>query len=132
MAATVTFIDRTFDDALALLVEARNYIAYSQPGDADQSRPNLRIQISYETMRVTARLVAAMAWLLAEKAVRTGEITREQSRSEEFALSTSEACLDPSGPENENLPKGLRSLLDRSYRLYTRVARLEAQTHSVA
>ena len=124
--ATVTFIDRNFDDVLSMMVEARNYIAYGQPAEKTGLAPEAQLQISFETMRVTARLVRAAAWLSIEKAVRKGEITREDALGDEFALTTVEACLDPSGPDDEALPKALRSLLDRSYRLYMRIARLEA------
>lgn len=124
--ATVTFIERNFDDVVDLMVEARNYIAYGQPAEKTGLPPEEQLQISYETMRVTARLVRAAAWLSIEKAVRKGEITREDALGEEFALTTVQACLDPTGPENEALPKALRSLLDRSHRLYMRITRLEA------
>ena len=124
--ATVTFIDRNFDDVLSLMVEARNYIAYGQPAEKTGLAPEAQLQISYETMRVTARLVRAAAWLSIEKAVRKGEISREDSLGEEFALTMVEACADPAGPDDEALPKALRSLLDRSYKLYMRIARLEA------
>jgi regulator of CtrA degradation len=128
LAENVTFIDRTFDDAYALMIEARNYIAYAQPLEPAPSEPTLRLQISYETMRVTARLIGAMAWLLTEKAVRCGEISREQSSGDAYGSPPGQSCLDPSGPENEALPRGLRSLLDRSHRLYLRVDRLRTQT----
>ena len=84
-----------------------------------------RLQISYESMRVTSRLTQVMAWLLAQKAVHAGEMSREQAASDDFALSGGEICTDPSGPDNEALPEGLRSLLERSHRLYMRVARLD-------
>lgn len=130
--ATVTFIDRNFDEVMALMVEARNYIAYGQPAEKTGLAPEEQLQISFETMRVTARLVRVAAWLSIEKAVRKGEITREDSLGEEYALTTVAPCLDPAGPENESLPKALRSLLDRSYRLYMRIARLEALARETA
>ena len=132
MPATVTFIDRNFEEVLSLMVEARNYIAYGQPAEKTSLPPEGQLQVSYETMRVTARLVRAAAWLSIEKAVRSGEITREDSLGEDYALTTVAPCLDPSGPEDESLPKALRSLLDRSYRLYMRIARLEALARETA
>ena len=131
MSENVTFVDRVFDDAYALMIEARNYIAYAQPAEPAPSEPLLRLQISYETMRVTARLVCAMAWLLTEKAVRNGEISREQAMEGLYDPQSGGSCLDPSGPENESLPRGLRSLLDRSYRLYLRVDRLRSRASAV-
>lgn len=119
------FFNGPYDETMALLIEARNYIAYHEAADHRSLPPHVRLQISYESMRVTSRLTQVMAWLLAQKAVHAGELTKEQGASEEFALSGGEVCSDPSGPENENLPAGLRSLLERSHKLYMRVARLD-------
>jgi len=131
-SGTVTFIDRNFDELLDLMVEARNYIAYGQPAEKTGLAPEDQLQISFETMRVTARLIRAAAWLSIEKAVRNGELTREDALGDDFTLSTVEACLDPAGPEDETLPKALRSLLDRSYRMYMRIARLEGLARASA
>ncbi|HYH38255.1 MAG TPA: DUF1465 family protein [Azospirillum sp.] len=122
-----TFFNGTYDETMALLIEARNYIAYHESGDHRGLPPHVRLQISYESMRVTSRLTQVMAWLLAQKAVHAGEISQEVAASEEFALSGGEICSDPSGPDNEELPSGLRSLLERSHRLYMRVHRLDEQ-----
>jgi regulator of CtrA degradation len=125
VTASTAYFHRTYDETMALLIETRNYIAFHEAGDQRALAPHARLQASYESMRVTSRLTQVMAWLLAQKAVYAGELTPEQGASDEFALSGGEVCSDPSGPDNESLPRGLRSLLDRSHRLYTRVSRLD-------
>lgn len=120
-----TFFNGTYDETMALLIEARNYIAYHESVEHRKLPPHVRLQISYESMRVTSRLTQVMAWLLAQKAVHAGEISREQAASDEFALSGGDICTDPAGPDNDALPAGLRSLLERSHKLYMRVARLD-------
>lgn len=122
---TPTFFNGTYDETMALLIEARNYIAYQEPAERQALPPAVRLQISYESMRVTSRLTQVMAWLLAQKAVHAGEITAEQAVSDQFALTGGELCTDPGGPEDEALPEGLRSLLERSHSLYMRVERLD-------
>lgn len=122
-----TFFNGTYDETMALLIEARNYIAYHESIDHRKLPPHVRLQVSYESMRVTSRLTQVMAWLLAQKAVHAGEITEQVAASDDYALSGGEICSDPSGPDNEELPAGLRSLLERSHRLYMRVARLDEQ-----
>ncbi|MFD1623794.1 DUF1465 family protein [Azospirillum griseum] len=119
------FFNGPYDDTMALLVEARNYVAYHDASEHRKLSPQVRLQISYESMRVTSRLTQVMAWLLAQKAVHAGEISKAKGVSDDFALSGGEVCTDASGPENEELPAGLRSLLERSHRLYQRVERLE-------
>lgn len=127
MDAPTAFFNRTYDEAMALLVEARNYIAYQEASDQRGRPAAVRLQISYESLRVTSRLTQVMAWLLAQKAVHAGELTLQQIATEEYALSGGDVCTDPSGPDNEELPNGLRSLLDRSHKLYMRVERLDEQ-----
>ncbi len=127
MRAPATFFNGTFNEALSLLIEARNYIAYYEASDFTTLPSHVRLQISYESMRITSRLTQVMAWLLTQKAVHAGEISREMAASDAFALAGGTICSDPSGSENENLPGGLRGLLSRSHLLYMRVRRLDEQ-----
>ena len=112
---------------MTLLIEARNYALGHDATNQWAVTPAASLQMSYESLRVTSRLIQVMAWLLAQKAVESGELTPEQSANDFWALSGGIVCSDPAGPENEALPPGLRSLLDRSYRLYARVLRLDEQ-----
>lgn len=123
--ASSPFFDRTYDEALNLLVEARNYIAYCE--HIERARLSLigRLAMSCEAMRVTARLTQVMAWLLMQRAVQTGEVSLEESCSDANRLGADEVCLYNEGLASEAMPQGLRSLLERSYELYVRVARLE-------
>lgn len=127
MPGSVAFLNKTYDDAMALVIESRNYIAYRQALDERDLAPNIRLQISLETMRVTARLTQVMAWLLVQKAVDGGELTREQAMVEALALSGEAICLDNAAEELEGVPNGLKSLLERSHALYLRISRLDSQ-----
>lgn len=124
-ASHTFFFNGPYDETMSLLIEARNYIAYHDMSEHRALSPQVRLQISYESMRVTSRLTQVMAWLLAQKAVHAGEISREQAASGDYSLTGGEICSDPSGPDNEELPAGLRSLLERSHNLYMRVDRLD-------
>ncbi|HVY12602.1 MAG TPA: DUF1465 family protein, partial [Alphaproteobacteria bacterium] len=120
-------IDRTFEEGVALTMEARNYIAFHEQADRKQLGLPDCLHIGYHHTRVSARLIQIMTWLLAMKAVNNGEITFDQFRSPAFALGGGPECVDESGPELEELPQGLRSLLERTYNLYMRVKRLDDQ-----
>ena len=125
MNGPTAYFHRTYDETMALLIETRNYVAYQEAANMRALPPQARLQVSYESLRVTSRLTQVMAWLLAQKAVVAGELTREQLAGEAFALSGGTVCTDPSGSDDDSLPNGLRSLLDRSHRLYIRVSRLD-------
>lgn len=125
----VAFVGSTYDEAMALLEETRNFLAEDrQRGET----PTVRIAISYEAMRVTTRLVQVVAWLLARKAVMAGELSPAQAAAERHMLSDAPLCRDAQGEENMNLPEELRALLAASHLLYRRVLRLDELARKTA
>lgn len=125
MPSSTRFFGKTFDETVSLLEAVRDYVAHAQPTAAAGLDERDRLRIHCETMRITARLSQVLAWLLAQKAVDTGEISAEEAVGERFRLSGDEVCL----PETETLdglmPARLRELLKQSRKLYVRVARLD-------
>lgn len=133
-AAAVTYLRSTFEEALALTRESRDYIAYQLPRDREPLEPAAQIAASCEAMRVTARLTQVMSWLLIQRAVEAGEITPEVAAAPDNRLGGQDVC-DPleAGPlaldevQDQALPPRLDELLARSLTLYQRVARLDSQ-----
>ncbi len=125
-AAPSAFFNKTYDETLGLLVEVRDYVADSEPADRRRLAPVIGAKLSCEALRVTARLTQIMAWLLAQRAVHAGEVSAEELVRRNEALADIEICM---AADEEGLIAGLparfRELLDRSHRLYTRVARLD-------
>lgn len=118
------FFNKTYDEAFALLIEARNYIAYEEPGDRVILDDVERLNVSLETMRLTTRVTEIMAWLLYQKAVHAGEISREAACEPDCRLGGRDICLD--GDDNPAaLPRRLGDLVARSRKLYLRVSRLD-------
>jgi len=123
---TVAFFDSTFEEALALTREARDYLTHGEPQDRHHLTPNERMLASCEAMRLTSRLTQVMAWLLVQKAVHAGEMTREEAKAPEFRLSGKSVCEETVPPVEGQLQPRLAELLERSHSLYQRVARLDA------
>lgn len=121
------YFRRTYDEALDLMLEARNYMTYVERRERERAGAVTGLRMSCEAMRVTSRLTQVMAWLMMQRAVHEGELEADQALTEPNRLSGGEVCLDDSFSADLTLPNGLRSLLDRSFRLYQRVARLEEQ-----
>ena len=119
--AGTAFFRKTYDEAIALLVETKNYVAGSPRSTSRTSE----MSVNMETTRVTARLTQIVAWLMAQRAVEAGELTAAQACEKKHRLGGEEICLDARGEVNEDLPSALRDLLVRSRRLYQRVARLD-------
>lgn len=121
------FFRRTYDETMDLMIEARNYMAFVERKERQRASVNTGLRMSCEAMRVTSRLTQVMAWLMVQRAVEEGEIPADAAMAEENRLAGQDVCADESHLADEALPGGLRSLMDRSYRLYMRVARIEEQ-----
>jgi regulator of CtrA degradation len=118
---------KTYDETMDLMVEARNYLSYLDEKERDRVDAVSGLRLSCEAMRVTSRLTQVMAWLLMQRAVQEGEITTNEALSDRNRLSGGDVCLDVRFGQDSLLPKSLRSLLDRSFRLYVRISRIEEQ-----
>ena len=125
-AATTAFFNKTYDEAMTLLVEMRDYVAYAEPRDRAGLSPRDGVHLCCATLRVTARLTQIMAWLLAQKAVHAGELSTRDIVEKNGPLAEIKVCME-GGAETEldGLPRYFRELSERSHRLYVRVARLD-------
>jgi regulator of CtrA degradation len=121
------FFGRTYDETMGLLLSARHYVANVQPSESFQTDPDERLQMNCEAMRLTTRLAQIMAWLLAQKAVAAGEITREEVRAEKFRLGAHDLCLADTDARVARSSQKLGDLMGQSRRLFERVARLDSQ-----
>jgi regulator of CtrA degradation len=119
------FFSKTYDEALRLVEDARGYLASLEPIDRRGLGPPERLRLCAETMRMTARLTQIMAWLLVQRAVHEGELTRTDALSQQEMLAGVRVCMEGSEEDWRGLPRRLVALLDKSHRLYVRVARLD-------
>lgn len=119
------FFGRTYDEALELLEEARDYVAHGQRVECRDAGTHIRARVALETTRMTSRLVHVMAWLLARKAVHYGELTPDEATRPPYSFDRLELLADSASPVEAPLPPMLESLTARSQRLYVRVSRLD-------
>ena len=123
--AETAFFDKTYDEAYDLLLEARSYVRHGARAEASGLSNQERLRFALESMRVTSRLGQIMAWLLTEKAVFAGELSRDEALVQNGSLGELDVCLDDRDELRAGLPPQLTSLMDRSLALYVRVARLD-------
>lgn len=131
-ANTVSLVDRLYEDAYALLIESRNYIAYVLPMTREALSIENRLQTTYHSTRLTTRLLEIMSWLLAQRAVHRGEMSLREAREQGFVISNDTTCQFHDEEVSEGLPVGLRDLLERSNALYSRLHRLDTLTAKAA
>jgi regulator of CtrA degradation len=122
-SAEPAFFGKTYDEALGLLVAARDYVALSERASKARLEMADRLRLCCETMRMTARLTQVMAWLMAQKAIHAGEMSQRELVEKQDPLSHIRICMEP-GP-TAGLPSPLVGLLERSHNLYLRIARLD-------
>jgi regulator of CtrA degradation len=78
-----------------------------------------------ESMRLTTRLMQIASWLLLQRAVNEGEITRENARAEKEKVQFSATPSERGGPGYDHLPTQLREFIDQGDRLFDRVTQLD-------
>lgn len=118
---------RLYDEALALTIEARDYIDTRMQNSRQRRCPTVRLVNSCETCRLTTRLTEAMAWLMMQRAVHEGEVTLSEAAQSDCRLTLQEVCLDSCYDSYlEHLHPQLQSLLERSFSLYRRIERLDS------
>ena len=121
----VPFIERIYDEAKSLLVEARDYMQTLAPAERATMTPLENLQSISEGLRLTTRLTEVMAWSMTQKAAQAGEITREEAAKPNRRLGGQEICLEELASGAFEPPPRLVSLLRRSLSLYQRTMRLD-------
>lgn len=129
---SVAFLNGTYEEALKLAREARDYLTFQESKDRAQLDTRAQLVASCESMRLTARLTQVIAWLMVQRAVQAGELSRAQATESQYRLSGREVCAEDGRLESLPLPPRLEELLDRSHTLYQRVERLDAMMDRVA
>jgi len=79
-----------------------------------------------ESMRLTTRLMQLASWLLLQRAVNEGEISRENARAEKEKVKFSATPSQRGGPGYDQLPERLRAFIDKGDRLFERVMQLDS------
>lgn len=114
-----------FREGMALIEETAAYLDGQGRTDSRLLARGGTLAYTAESMRLTTRLMQLASWLMLQRAVNEGEITREQARHDQNRVKV--ASLGPSdpGPAVTELPDALRALVDRSLRLQTRIVHLD-------
>lgn len=82
-----------------------------------------------ESMRLTTRLMQLASWLLLQRAVNGGEMTREQILEEKKKIRLEENHSSTDNPAWETLPGEFLELVTRSYALQNRVITLDKELY---
>jgi regulator of CtrA degradation len=119
---TPKLIDGLYVEAMVLADEARSYFDTGGRDDRLSLDPLDRVGFSCESLKVTTRLMHVIAWLLTQRAVGAGELSRSQAGTPERRLGT---AADTDRDLLARLPETAVELIRASEELYGRVSRLD-------
>lgn len=124
--------DTVFTRGMALVEETASYL--DGPG-RDQSKTLTReasLIYSAWSMELTTRLMQAASWLVMQKAVRDGDMRREDAGARKYRIRRDEPALDPSSDESRGLPPRFLELVGRAEALFEQVCRLDEALYQPA
>lgn len=118
-----------YAEGMGLVEETADYLD-STGRAASKTLPRIAsILYSAESMRLTTRLMQLASWLLLQRAVNNGEMTREQAMSEKSKVRLDSFNCDRNAAGWDDLPEAFRDLVERSLRLQNRVALLDREIY---
>lgn len=113
-----------FREGMSLVEATAAYLDGPGREEAKQLSRSAALAYATESMRLTTRLMQIASWLLLQRAVNEGELSREQASKEKTKVKLSSYEL-PHEETLANLPFRLRALIDQSRFLHERVMRLD-------
>lgn len=118
-----------YADGMGLVEETADYLDNTGRA-ASKALPRIAsILYSAESMRLTTRLMQLASWLLLQRAVNNGEMTRDQAKSEKSKVRLESFNCDRNAAGWDELPEAFRDLVERSLRLQNRVALLDREIY---
>ncbi|MDR6758845.1 regulator of CtrA degradation [Mycoplana sp. BE70] len=127
--ATSSQFKNLYAEGMGLVEETASYL--DGPGrQAAKVLPRMAsVLYAAESMRLTTRLMQMASWLLLQRAVNNGEMTRDQVLSEKSKVRLDGFNVDRAAPGWNELPESFRDLIERSLRLQNRVALLDREMY---
>lgn len=114
-----------YREGMALIEEVAGYLDGEGRDESRVLSREASFLYATESMRLTTRLMQLASWLLLQRAVNEGEITKENARSEKEKVKFSATPSERGGPGYDQLPARLRDYIDKGDRLFDRVMQFD-------
>ncbi|OHV84609.1 DUF1465 family protein [Rhizobium sp. LCM 4573] len=118
-----------YSEGMALVEETASYLDGTGRAASKVLPRMASVLYAAESMRLTTRLMQMASWLLLQRAVNNGEMSREQVLSEKSKVRLDGFNVDRNAPGWLDLPEGFRDLVERSLRLQNRIALLDREIY---
>jgi regulator of CtrA degradation len=121
-----------FSEGMSLLEETADYL--DGPGrDASKALSRAAAMVyASESMRLTTRLMQLASWLLLHRALKEGEISRDQAVREKNKVKLDDLAEAAPQQAFAELPDALHALISRSRQLQNRIRALDGQIYNLA
>jgi len=117
--------DIVFREGMALVERSAAYL----DGEGRRASRGLPAQVTVlyatESMRLTTRLLELASWLLIRRAVKEGELTEEEAARKQARVKLQRLGRPSHIGGFDDLPDGLRDLIQSSFALYDRIVQLD-------
>ena len=121
-----------YTEGMSLVEETASYLDGNGRAAAKVLPRMASVLYAAESMRLTTRLMQMASWLLLQRAVNNGEMTRDQVLNEKRKVRLVSFNVDKNAPGWNDLPEAFRDLIERSLRLQNRVALLDREIYRPA
>ncbi|WP_430402902.1 DUF1465 family protein [Hyphomonas sp.] len=122
--------DTVFARGMALVEETASYL--DGPGREHARTLPREAGLTYSawSMELTTRLMQAASWLVMQKAVRDGEMRREDASARKYRIRRDDPPLDAEAQRDKGLPLRFLELVARSEALFEQICRLDQALYS--
>lgn len=122
--------ERVFSEGMALVEETAAYL--DGPGRNLSQALSREARLTYTSwsMELTTRLMQAASWLVMQKAVRDGDMKREDAFAEKYRLRRDGPALDVAAQADNGLPERFLELVENAEALFERIIRLDEALYS--
>ena len=128
-AAASTQFKTLYSEGMALVEETAAYLDGNGRAASKVLPRMASVLYAAESMRLTTRLMQMASWLLLQRAVNNGEMSRDQVVAEKTKVRLDSFNVDRNAPGWNDLPESFRDLIERSLRLQNRVALLDREIY---
>lgn len=118
-----------FNEGMQLVADATAYLDGEGRAAAKRLPRAAAAGYAIESMRLTTRLIQMAAWLLLQRAVNEGELTKTEAAAEKLRIRLGEHDSVSSGDVLALLPARLCALIESSRRLEARLIHLDASLY---
>lgn len=128
-AAASTQFKTLYSEGMALVEETAAYLDGNGRAASKVLPRMASVLYAAESMRLTTRLMQMASWLLLQRAVNNGEMSRDQVVAEKSKVRLDSFNVDRNAPGWNDLPESFRDLIERSLRLQNRVSLLDREIY---